>query len=80
MDSFEKNSTIQKNQAPQAELGAPPTRPLLAEHAGEKHSSLGAFIGIIIILIMLVVGALYIWGGIIIEKENTLPSASRSSL
>ena len=53
------------------ELPRQPEKLLPAAHGGD---SWGAFIGIVIIIIVLVVGALYFWGAQL-EKQEALPNA-----
>lgn len=54
---------------PEKLLESTPTR---AEYAGgHKSGSWGAAIGIVIILLVLVIGALYFWGAKLAEEEST---------
>ena len=59
---------------PPAHLGTPelPRAPeKLLEPPPKGNGSLGAFIGIVIILLVLIVGALYFWGAKLAEEEDS---------
>lgn len=57
--------------APAPKLPAQPEKLLMAP----RRTSWGALIGVIIILVVLVVGALYFWGAKLAEREAALPNS-----
>lgn len=62
--------------AARAGLTPPPAR---AEHAGGHKTSWGAALGIVIIILVLIVGALYFWGAKLVEEQGGLvPEATQN--
>lgn len=81
---MEPNQTPRSPQQPKAPIATPITRATELPHGPEKlltaphQTSWGAALGIVIILILLVIGALYFWGAKLTrDDEMSTPPIQR---
>lgn len=69
---------INMNQMPNA--GLPPMQPQQPTPPKEEKGGMGPLIGSIIVIIILVIGAIYFWGGMLNKQENIVPDQQPAAL